>query len=146
VHNSFVEILGLRESLRFQFHSASALFFVGTPVCRLRCLRDWQRVQDLLRQWEADGKLSEKPAPLTVAEGCDKFIADAEAQNLREPTLYKYRLLFRQLQDFGSANRLPFIMDFDIDWVRRFPLFLEKQEYCRAQEARSVPRVLPVRA
>jgi len=66
------------------------------------------------------GKLSEKPAPLTVAEACDKFIADAEAQNLREPTLYKYRLLFRQLQDFASASRLPFIADFDIDWVRRF--------------------------
>jgi len=66
------------------------------------------------------GKLSEKLAPLTVAEACDKFIADAEAQNLREPTLYKYRLLFRQLQDFASASRLPFIADFDIDWVRRF--------------------------
>ena len=42
-----------------------------------------------------------------------RFIADAEAQNLREPTRYKYRLLFRQLQDFAFA-------DFDIDWVRRF--------------------------
>ena len=83
-------------------------------------LRDWQRVQDLLRQWEADGKLSEKPAPLTVAEACDEFIVDAEAQNLREPTLYKYRLLFRQLPDFASASRLPFIADFDIDCVRRF--------------------------
>ena len=49
-----------------------------------------------------------------------RFIADAEAQNLREPTRYKYRLLFRQLQDFASASRLPFIADFDIDWVRRF--------------------------
>ena len=29
MHNSFAEILRLRESLRFQFHSANALFFVG---------------------------------------------------------------------------------------------------------------------
>jgi hypothetical protein len=55
-----------------------------------------------------------------VAEACDKFIDDAEAQNLREPTLYKYRLLFRQLQNFASASRLPFIADFDIGLVGRF--------------------------
>lgn len=65
-------------------------------------------------------KLNEKPTPPTVKEACDKFVVDAQARNLREPTLYKYRLLFRQFQDFASANRLPFITDFDIDWVRRF--------------------------
>jgi hypothetical protein len=81
----------------------------GVEMRKSLRLRDWQRAQDLVRQWEADGKLIEKPTPLTLKEGCDKFIADAEARNLREPTLYKYRLLFRQLQDFASANRLPFI-------------------------------------
>jgi integrase/recombinase XerD len=83
-------------------------------------LRDWQRAQELVRKWEADGKLIEKPKPVTVKEACDKFIADAEARHLREPTLYKYRLLFRQLQDFALANRLLCITDFDIDWARRF--------------------------
>src|SRR6516164_1617369 len=92
----------------------------GVEMRKSLRLRDWQRAQDLVRQWEADGKLNEKPASLTVKEACDKFIADAEARNLREPSLYKYRLLFRQLQDFASVNRIPFITDLDIDWARWF--------------------------
>jgi integrase/recombinase XerD len=55
-----------------------------------------------------------------VKEACDKFIADAEARNLREPTLYKYRLLFRQLRDFATQYGLSHITEFDVDWVRRF--------------------------
>jgi len=50
----------------------------------------------------------------------DKFVADAAARNLREPTLCKYRLFFRQFQDFAAMYGLPCITDFDIDWARRF--------------------------
>lgn len=49
-----------------------------------------------------------------------KFLADAEARSLREPTLYKYRLLFRQLQEFAALYGLPHVENFDIDWARRF--------------------------
>jgi hypothetical protein len=49
----------------------------------------------------------------------DKLLCDAEARGLREPTLYKYRLLFRQFQDFPSAYGLPSMLHFDMDWVRR---------------------------
>jgi integrase/recombinase XerD len=92
----------------------------GVEMRKSLRLRDWQRAQELVRQWEAEGQRVEKPKPLTVKEACDKFAADAEARNLREPTLYKYRLLFRQLQDFVAVHGLPCITDFDIDWVRRF--------------------------
>src|SRR4029077_13138335 len=66
--------------------------------------RDWQRAQELVRKWEAEGQRIEKPKPLTVKEACDKFLVDAEAPTLREPTLYKYRLLFRQLQEFAALQ------------------------------------------
>src|SRR5882762_9987953 len=92
----------------------------GIEIRKSLRLRDWQRAQGLVRQWEADGQRVEKPMPLAVKEACEKFVADAEARNLREPTLYKYRLLFRQLQDFAAMHRLSCITDFDIDWVRRF--------------------------
>lgn len=82
--------------------------------------RDWQAAHELVRQWEADGKREERPAPIALKEACEKFISDAEARGLREPTVYKYRLLFRQLQDFASAYGLAFMVDFDVDWVRRF--------------------------
>ncbi len=83
-------------------------------------LRDWQRAQELVRQWEAEGQHVEKPKPLTLKEACERFLVDAEARNLREPTLYKYRLLFRQLQAFATAEGLTWITELDIDWVRRF--------------------------
>ena len=73
-----------------------------------------------MRKWEAEGQRIEKPKPLTVKEACDKFLVDAEARNLREPTLYKYRLLFRQLQEFAALHSLSHITNFDVDAARRF--------------------------
>jgi integrase/recombinase XerD len=55
-----------------------------------------------------------------VKDACDKFISDAEARGLREPTVYKYRLVFRQLQDFAAVYGLASMVESDVDWVRRF--------------------------
>jgi len=81
--------------------------------------RDWQAAHQLVRVWEAEGRREERPEPIAVKNACDKFISDAEARGLREPTLYKYRLLFRQFQDFASAYGLASMLEFDVDWVRR---------------------------
>ncbi|MDA2914396.1 phage integrase SAM-like domain-containing protein, partial [Acidobacteriia bacterium AH_259_A11_L15] len=84
-------------------------------------LRDWQKANEKAREWEAQGKIeTEKPEPTTVKAACNSFESDAVARGLREPTLYKYRLLFRQLQDFARDNGLLYIADLDVDWLRRF--------------------------
>jgi site-specific recombinase XerD len=44
----------------------------------------------------------------------------AKARELKDPTLYKFRLLFRQLQDFAAANGLVFISDLNLDNLRQF--------------------------
>ncbi|SRR5258707_1965325 len=92
----------------------------GVEIRRSLKTRDWQSAHELVRQWEADGKREERPAPIAVKDACDKFISDAEARGLREPTVYKYRLLFRQLQEFAGVYGLPLMVNFDVDWVRRF--------------------------
>ena len=92
----------------------------GVEVRKSLRLRDWQRAQELVRRWEAEGQQIEKPKPLTVKEACDKFLVDAGARNLREPTLYKYRLLFRQFQEFSELHGHSYITDFDVDSVRQF--------------------------
>lgn len=78
---------------------------------------------DTVREMEVTGQIIDQPQPpepITVMEACQKFLADAVARELREPTLYKYRLLFRRLQAFALNNRLPFIKDFSVDVLRQF--------------------------
>lgn len=82
-------------------------------------LRDWQLAQQRAREWEADG-IAVGGAPTTIKGACDKFIEDAKARGLRETTIYKYRLLFTQMEEFAKSNGLVFITAFDIDWTRKF--------------------------
>jgi integrase/recombinase XerD len=82
--------------------------------------RDWQKAHDTVRQWETEGQRVEAVHPITTKDGCEKFIADAEARELREPTLYKYHLLFRRLQDFAANEGIRFLCEFDLDGLRRF--------------------------
>jgi integrase/recombinase XerD len=82
--------------------------------------RDWQKAQEIAREWETEGQQTKQAQPLTLEEAGNKFIADAEARGLREPTLYKYRLLFRQLEEFGTSEGLRFLRECDLDFVRRF--------------------------
>ena len=91
----------------------------GVEIRESLKLRDWQRAQEYVRGWEANGQpIAKQEAELK--EACNKFIADAEARGLRPSSLYKYRLLFRQLQDFAKSNGLRFLCECDLDFLRRF--------------------------
>ena len=96
-------------------------FLNGVEIRKSLKTRNWETAQEIVRRWETDGQQSAPQKRLTtVAEACDKFISDAEARDLREPTLYKYRLLFRQLQTFATTCGIKFVCEFDVDSVRRF--------------------------
>ena len=83
---------------------------------------DWQKAQDKVRQWEAEGQRIEEQQgqPLTFAEAREKFLADAEARRLNEATVYKYRLLFRQLEGFAARRGLRFLTELDVDVLSGF--------------------------
>jgi integrase len=82
-------------------------------------LRDWQVAQQRAREMEATG-LVQGGAPITVDEAFKKFIADAEARNLRKSTLRKYDLMHRSLTAFCQNRGLLFLMQLDVDQVREF--------------------------
>jgi integrase/recombinase XerD len=82
--------------------------------------RDWERGQGIIRGWEAEGEQPAEPEPVTVAEAWQQFLADAEARNLRRPTLYKYKLLSRQMEAFAQASGLRFLREFDLTMLRKF--------------------------
>jgi integrase/recombinase XerD len=92
----------------------------GEEIRKSLKTRDWQLAHDRVRRWEAEGDRDERPAPISVKEAWDKFVLDAEARALREPKLYKYRLLFRQLQEFSATHGLTLMIHFDVDLLRRF--------------------------
>jgi integrase/recombinase XerD len=80
---------------------------------------NWQRALADARKKELD-EFKQKPQSPTIEHACDSYIKDAKARELREPTLYKFRLLFRQLQEFGDSKGLVFISDFDLETLRQF--------------------------
>ena len=84
-------------------------------------LRDWQRAQDLIREWEAeDRRIVRHEHQVTIKDAHAKFTADAEARKLNDATLYKYRLLFRQLDGFAETYKLHFLKQLDLDMLATF--------------------------
>ncbi|MCI0722758.1 MAG: tyrosine-type recombinase/integrase [Acidobacteria bacterium] len=83
--------------------------------------RDWQKAQDRVREMEAAGK-DVQPAngPVTLGVAWEAFLADAEKRGLREPTLYKYRLLKTRMEDFAKERGLRCITEFDVAMCREF--------------------------
>jgi integrase/recombinase XerD len=56
----------------------------------------------------------------TIQEASDAFIRDCESRQLREPSIYKYRLLFKQLKAFAEDKGITYIDECDIDTLRQF--------------------------
>ena len=51
-------------------------------------LRDWEKAQTTIREWEAEGALTAPGAtPITLAQAQEDFLRDAEARGLRQQTL-----------------------------------------------------------
>src|SRR5580704_13864003 len=69
-------------------------FLNGDDIRQSLDLRDWEKAQQRIREWEAEGRRTEAEEPITVEEACAEFLLDAEARKLGESTLDKYRLLF----------------------------------------------------
>jgi integrase/recombinase XerD len=81
---------------------------------------DWAIAQKRARQIEAEG-ITGATEPQTIGQACDAFLEDAGARGLRPPSLYKYRLLFRQLQDFAQGRGLTFLSQLgtaELRWFR----------------------------
>ena len=83
-------------------------------------LRDWNRVQELVRKWDVDGELPKKRERVTIEDWKTKFLAVAEADNLSGETVRKYKLLFRQMEDFAGKKGLRYADQFDLGLLDEF--------------------------
>src|SRR5712692_5637808 len=81
----------------------------GVRIHQSLHIGDWQRAQARVREWEAAGEQSAHPELVTIGQACEVFLEDAAARGLREPTIYKYRLLFRRLQEFAQRKGIQLV-------------------------------------
>ena len=96
-------------------------YLSGKEIRESLKVRDWQRAQELIREWEIDDHRSQHvETRVTIAEAQKKYIADAEARKLNQATVYKYRLLFRHLTTFTEAYKLQFMDQLDLDSLAMF--------------------------
>jgi len=80
--------------------------------------RNWDTAQKKVRKFEADGK--DEPKQKTIFDATESYIRDAEARGLRPPSVYKYKLLFKQLNTFAEAEGFRYLAECDVDTLRRF--------------------------
>jgi site-specific recombinase XerD len=97
-------------------------FLDGREIRQSLKLRDWNKAQDRVREWEAESKIANHAdsEPMTIQKAWDLFVSDCEARNLREPTLRKYRHLKRKMEECGQQHGLRFISEFDLEMLRKF--------------------------
>ena len=97
-------------------------FLGDQEIRRATGIRDWEKAQALVREWEAEGQPTpeSRVEPTTISEACEAFLQDAVARNLDEKTVYKYRLLFRRLEEFAQTNGFRFLEELDIATLRKF--------------------------
>jgi site-specific recombinase XerD len=80
----------------------------------------WDKAQQRIREWEAEGKPTVETQEMTFEQACQTFENDAKARGLREPTLKKYRVLFKQLQAFALREEIRFVKECNLAMLRKF--------------------------
>lgn len=96
-------------------------FLGGVEMRKTLSTKDWEKAQQTIRDWEAEGMpVEEPPSPVTIEQACTDFENDAAARGLRESTLKKYRVLFKQLQSAASSQGVLFIKQCDLAMMRKF--------------------------
>src|SRR5579871_2743344 len=130
----------------FRRHSRDCEFFGksrharGNRTCRLKCpihvegslrgekvrraldLTSWEAASDLITQWNASGMIGVTNVEVpTVGEAIAKFVADAEARNLRPESLKKIKNVVEQkFLAYTQRQHYRLLRQLDVDAVRGF--------------------------
>lgn len=83
------------------------------PVRESLSLTNWEAANRLVRDWEIHGPENS----VSVADAVDRFLADAEARHLKEPTLRKYKQV---MGEFKSGIGVPNLRRLSVDDLRAY--------------------------
>src|SRR5260370_21968517 len=92
----------------------------GQEIRRSMRTRDWTKANRDVQKWEAAERMSERGAPVSLADAWESFLADLEARKLSYETIRKYKLLKSRMTAFATDKGLCLLTDFDVDRLSRF--------------------------
>jgi integrase/recombinase XerD len=95
----------------------------GKRIHRSLGTTDWQKAQQIVREWEANGTSSPPKVRLCSVSPEDawrRFLADLEARNLCASTIRKYRLLSRQMNELCCERKIQFLNQLDLATLSEF--------------------------
>jgi integrase/recombinase XerD len=82
---------------------------------------DWERAQKSVREWEAIRELPERATgQTTVGNAMAEFLADAKARKLKDSTVDRHRILFRQLEAFAASQGIRYLKELDTPTLIKF--------------------------
>jgi site-specific recombinase XerD len=98
-------------------------FVAGREIRKSVGTRDWEKAQDMIREWEAAGELSASDAgePVTIEELRKIYLDNAEnGRKLKGTTVDRYRIIFRQLEKFAEEKGIRFVRELDFAKLLQF--------------------------
>lgn len=101
-------------------------FLAGQEISKSLNICDWEKAQELVREREARGywgtpsESSANGGPISIAEVGSRYIADAEARQLSEETIKKYKRLFKKLETFSDRRGIIFVVSLSVDVLSAF--------------------------
>jgi integrase len=96
-------------------------FLANQEIRKSLDMFDWQKAQDFVREWEAkESEPKPQQEPMSIHDAGAKFVTDAEAQKLSPSTVYKYRFLFKQLEEFVRGRGHRYLIDLDLSELSEF--------------------------
>jgi integrase/recombinase XerD len=81
--------------------------------------RDWTKAQQAVREWEANEKVTEQSAAVTLADAWTALLADLKTRVSSE-TIRKYKTLESQMTAWGNERGLTLLSQFDLDALSKF--------------------------
>ena len=83
---------------------------------------EWEKGLDTIRDWETAGELParDERQPTSIETAKVQFLADAEARKLKDSTIDRHRILFRQLDAFATSQGVRYLKELDTPTLNRF--------------------------
>lgn len=94
-------------------------FLAGREIRKTLGTQSWEKAKADALAWDR-GERSADEGRIGVKKATDDFIADAESRNLKDRTVYKYRLLFTQLKAFADEKGIRLLKELDVATLREF--------------------------